>query len=264
MRSRSSPIRSASSREPLGQDRPRAVQRGLRIGHALVGVHERGGRRERIHRRVAEQPLGERLQAGLARDLRLGAPLGLERQVDVLQARLGLGAPDLRLQLLVQLALLAHRLQDRRPPLLQLPQIAQPLLERAQLRVVEHLGRFLAVAGDEGHGRTAVEQFHGGLHLPLRVRRVPRRSCLRWTSSTVPRLRLLVAAVTLRLRGTCARLARQPGHRAAVSAAGLSRRPAAAERVRRRAGPAPGRAASRRWRWRQPIWRSTSAIARNM
>src|SRR5690606_26959865 len=66
-----------------------------------------------------------------------------------------------------QLALLAHRLQDRRAPVLQLPQIAQPLLDGAQLRVVEHLGGLLAVAGDEGHRRTAVEQLHRCSDLPL-------------------------------------------------------------------------------------------------
>ncbi len=154
-------------REPLGEDGPRALQRGLRIGDTLVGVDERGSGGEGFHGRVAQQTLGQRLQPCLARDLRLGPPLGLVGQIDVLEPGLGLSAPDLRSQLLGELALLAHRLQDRGPPLLQLPQIAQPLLERAQLRVVEHLGRFLAVAGDEGHRRTAVEQLHRGLHLPL-------------------------------------------------------------------------------------------------
>lgn len=154
-------------REPLREDRPGAVQRGLRVGDALVRVDERRRRGERVDRRVAEQALGQRLQARLARDLRLRAPLRLERQIDVLEPRLRLGAPDLRLDLLGELALLAHRFEDRRAPLLQLPQIAQPLLEGAQLRIVEHLGRFLAVAGDEGHRRPAVEQVDGGLDLPL-------------------------------------------------------------------------------------------------
>ncbi|CAM5518347.1 hypothetical protein SVIOM74S_06355 [Streptomyces violarus] len=154
-------------REPLGEDRPGAVEGRLRIGNALVGVDERGGRGEGLDGRITEQPLRQRLETGLTRDLRLGAPLGLVREVDVLQARLGLRAPDPRLKFLGELALLAHRVQDRRPPLLQLPQIAQPLLDRAQLRIVEHLGRFLAVAGDEGHRRTAVQQFHGSPDLPL-------------------------------------------------------------------------------------------------
>jgi hypothetical protein len=153
--------------EPLGEDGPRAVQGGPRVGHALAGVDERGGRGEGLHRRVGEQPLGQRLQAGLPGDLRLRTPLGLVREVDVLQAGLGLRAADAGLQLPGELALLAHRVEDGRTPVLQLPQVTQPLLDRAQLRVVEHLGRFLAVAGDERHRRAAVEQLHRGLHLPL-------------------------------------------------------------------------------------------------
>ena len=62
---------------------------------------------------------------------------------------------------------LADRLQDRRPPLLQLPQVAQPLLERAELGVVEAAGHLLAVPGDEGDGGAAVEQVDGRLHLVL-------------------------------------------------------------------------------------------------
>ena len=57
------------------------------------------------------------------------------------------------------------RLQDRGAPLLQLAQVAQPLLELAQLGVVEAAGRLLAVAGDERHGGAVVEQLDGGGHL---------------------------------------------------------------------------------------------------
>ena len=70
-------------------------------------------------------------------------------------------------QRVVELALAADRLQDRGPPLLQLAQVAQPLLQRAQLGVVEHAGGLLAVAGDERHGRAAVEQLDRRPHLPL-------------------------------------------------------------------------------------------------
>ncbi len=192
--------------EPLGEDRPRALQRGLRVGDALVGVHERGGGRQRFDRRVAQQPLRERFQARLARDLRLGAPLGLEGEVDVLQTRLRLGAADPRLQFLGELALLPHRLQDRGPPLLQLPQIAQPLLDGAQLRVVEHLGRFLAVASDEGHGGTAVEQFHRGLHLPLPYAEFLGDPAFDGPCSVGPGCRHdPVPPSPLRLRGNCGR-----------------------------------------------------------
>ncbi len=153
--------------EALDQDGPRALQRGGGVRDALLGVDEGRRGRLRVDRGVGEQPVGERLQPRLPGDLRLGAALGLVREVDVLQARLGVGRHDLRFQRLVELALGADRLQDRRAPLLQLAQVAQPVFERAQLRVVEHLGRFLAVAGDERHGGAAVEQLDGRLHLAL-------------------------------------------------------------------------------------------------
>ena len=41
--------------------------------------------------RIGQQTVGQRLQPGLARDLRLGAALGLVRQVQVFQARLAVG-----------------------------------------------------------------------------------------------------------------------------------------------------------------------------
>ena len=61
----------------------------------------------------------------------------------------------------------ADRLQDRGAAFLQLTQVAQPLLERAQLRVVERAGDLLAVARDERHRRAAVEQLDRRLHLAL-------------------------------------------------------------------------------------------------
>ena len=52
-----------------------------------------------IERRVGEQPVGQRLDAGFARDLALGAALGLVRQVQVLQFLLGGRGLDRRAQL---------------------------------------------------------------------------------------------------------------------------------------------------------------------
>jgi len=67
----------------------------------------------------------------------------------------------------VELALGPDRLQDGRPPLIQFPQVVQALLQGAELGVVQAVRRLLAVAGDEGHGRAAVEQADGGGHLPF-------------------------------------------------------------------------------------------------
>ncbi|GEK73327.1 hypothetical protein HHA04nite_18710 [Halomonas halophila] len=38
-------------------------------------------------------------------------------------------------------------------------------MQLAQLGVIQPAGDFLAIAGDEGHGGAAVEQFHGGRNL---------------------------------------------------------------------------------------------------
>src|SRR5690606_9877212 len=192
-----------------------------------------------------------------AGDLGLGAPLGLERQIDVLPARLGLRAPDPCLELLGELALLPHRVEDRRPAFLQLPQIAQPLLDRAQLRIVEHLGRFLAVASDEGHRRAAVEQLHGGLDLPLPYAELLGDPAFDgpccWgpgcrhdpvpPSSTEVARQLWQVTATIGDQGADA-----PG---AVGAAVTPGGCACWRRPRRRAGPVPGREGSRRWRWRR-------------
>ena len=61
-----------------------------------------------------------------------------------------------------QFSLLPDRGEDRGAPLLQFAQVGQALVERAQLRVVEPAGGFLAVAGDEGHRGALVEQADGG------------------------------------------------------------------------------------------------------
>src|SRR5690606_26238192 len=55
--------------------------------------------------------------------------------------------------------------QDRRAALVQFTQVAQALFQRAQLGIVQAAGDFLAVAGNERHGGTFVEQRHGGGHL---------------------------------------------------------------------------------------------------
>jgi hypothetical protein len=97
--------------------------------------------------------------------LRLGAPLRLVGQVEVFQPGLGVGGADLGLELVGQLALGGDLDEDRVPALVEFAQVAQALLERAQLRVVERAGGLLAVPGDERHGRAAVEQLDRGVDL---------------------------------------------------------------------------------------------------
>ena len=73
----------------LDDDVPRTLERGGGVGDLLA--EELGGRVLGYQRRIGQQPVGQRLQPGFAGDLRLGPPLGLVRQVDVLDAGLGVG-----------------------------------------------------------------------------------------------------------------------------------------------------------------------------
>ena len=120
----------------LHQDRTRAVQRGTHVGDALVRIDERLGERFRRQRGIVAQAQRQRLQPGLAGDLRLGAALRLERQVQVLQSRLGVGGEQVGLQRIAKLALFLDAGEDRRAALFQLAQVTQAFLQQAQLGVV--------------------------------------------------------------------------------------------------------------------------------
>jgi hypothetical protein len=65
----------------------------------------------------------------------------------------------------IQLALLADGIENRNTTFFQLAQIIQPLLQRAQLRIVEHTSNFLAVSRNERNSGAAVEQRHRRLDL---------------------------------------------------------------------------------------------------
>lgn len=132
-----------------------------------VGADEVGGGGLGYQRGIGEQPVGQGLEPRFASDLGLRAPFGLEGQIDVLDARLGLGGHQRRSEFGGQLALLVDRGQHRVAAVVELTQITQTLIELAQLGVVETAGGFLAVPGDERHGRALVEQPDGGRDLVL-------------------------------------------------------------------------------------------------
>ena len=144
----------------LGQQVAHAVEHRERIGETGIGVDEGGGLGVRIQRRVGEQLVGQRLEAGLAGDHALGAALLLERQVEVFQLLLGRRGGDGLGQRGRELALLVDALEHRGAAVFQLAQVGQTRLELAQLRVVEVVGDFLAIAGDERHRRATVQQRH--------------------------------------------------------------------------------------------------------
>ena len=143
----------------LHQDRARAFERRGDVRHLLLGVDEGRGHDLRIVLRLRQQQFGQRFEPGFLGDLGLGAALRLERQIDVFQTPLAVGRHDRGFQRGVELALLADRIEDGDPALLEFAQISQPLFQRAQLRVVEPAGDFLAIARHERHGGAAVEQF---------------------------------------------------------------------------------------------------------
>src|SRR3954469_25016987 len=144
-----------------------ALQRRVHRGDALLGVNKGVRCLLRIALGVGVQALGQGLQPGFSGDLGLGAPLGLVGQIEVLKARLGVGRKDLAPERIVELALALDAREDGRAPLLQLAKIAQALIERAQLRVVEGASGLLAVSCNEGHRGAAVQQVDGSLDLPL-------------------------------------------------------------------------------------------------
>ena len=90
--SRSPPTQLGVLGDALDQDVARAVERRLASATPFSASRNLAGLRFGSSGGFGEQRVGQRLEPGLARDLRLGAPLRLERQVDVLQLDLGLGA----------------------------------------------------------------------------------------------------------------------------------------------------------------------------
>ena len=152
----------------LAKNVARAFERGFGVGN-VDGLCAFGSRRHvhvlrrfllRIERGIGEERIGQRLQPGLARNLRPRAALGLVGQIDIFQRLLGRGCLDGSAQFIGKFALLLDRRQDRRAPFFQFAQIQQPFFQIAQLRVVQVAGGLLAIARDEGHGRAFVEQRH--------------------------------------------------------------------------------------------------------
>jgi hypothetical protein len=111
----------------LGQQVAHAVEHRERVGEAAIDVDEGRGLGLRVQRRIGEQLVGQRLEAGLAGDHALGAALLLVRQVEVFQFLLGGRRVDRGGQLGRQLALLLDALEHRGAAVFQLAQVAQRL-----------------------------------------------------------------------------------------------------------------------------------------
>ena len=149
----------------LDQDGPCPVKGGLDISHALAGIDKSRCRLLGLLLRPGQQAFCQRFQPGFAGDLRAGTPFGLVGQVQVFQPGLVGRSIECRFQFTGQLALLGNGLEDAVASLVQLAQIAQALVQLAQLGVIQPAGGFLAVAGHKRHGCSAVQQLHGSGHL---------------------------------------------------------------------------------------------------
>jgi len=108
------------------------------------------------------------LQASFPCDGRTGPPFGLEWQVDRLQVTQLRAAFDGGTKFLGELALLFDRSQHGFLPCRQGRRFFQRILDGSQRHLIESLGRFLAVAGDERNGITRVEQLDRRRHLAKR------------------------------------------------------------------------------------------------
>ena len=119
----------------------------------------------RREQRIGEQRVSKRFQPRLARDHRFGAALLLVRQVQILQRGFVFRRRDLRLQFIGKLALRGNIVQNRAATFFQFAQITQPLVEQAQLNIVEPTGGFFAIARDERYRSALIEQCDGGGNL---------------------------------------------------------------------------------------------------
>ncbi len=151
----------------------RALKRGFGIFHAGIvaliagksGFQVFAGFFLGLQHRVCQQCIRQRFQPGLPCDLRLGTALFLEGQIQVFEPRLVFrireGSPQRR----CHLALLFDSSNDYGAPVFQFAQIAQPLFQQAQLRIVQPARGLLPITRDEWHCRAFVEQGNGGGYL---------------------------------------------------------------------------------------------------
>jgi hypothetical protein len=131
------------------QDIARAVQRILLGRDSLgdIGLRQHG----RIGGAVGKDGTQQRLQPVFAGDHRLGAPLGFERKIKVLEHRFGVRPGNRAGERVGQLALRCDLGQNAGAALFQIAQIVQPLGQLAQLRIVKPACDLFAIARDKGH-----------------------------------------------------------------------------------------------------------------
>ena len=75
---------------------------------------------------------------------------------ELVEPRLAVRRVDRLLECSAKFSLLSDAVEDSGATFVQLAQIPQPLIEHTQLGVIERFGHLLPVAGNKGHGRSAI------------------------------------------------------------------------------------------------------------
>jgi len=145
----------------LDEDCTRAFESSGRINHPLVRFDVPPSHLFQALIGFCQKRLGQRLEARFACDLSFCPTLRTIGQIEIFEPRLAVRGIYSLFERRVEFPLLSDAVEDRGPTLVELPQISQPLLEPAQLGVIERPGRLLPVAGNKGHGRSAIEQRDG-------------------------------------------------------------------------------------------------------
>ena len=140
----------------------------LDIFHAFFRIDIRGGclLNPAAHL-LGKDLLSQSVQPLLPGDRRPGPAFGFIRAVQVFQLHKRADQSDLPSQLIGQLPLLLNRFQDSLLPFFQRTEVAQSLIQHAQLFIIQRPVSFLAVAGNEGNGIPVIDQLHHCLDLPL-------------------------------------------------------------------------------------------------
>ena len=149
--------------DALGQDVPGAFERFVERSDLLFYVQE-GSRESQERLRsglLRPDTVGERLETALAGDRRLGAALGAIRKVQIFKLTPVQRGLDLGAELFAELALLLDGRQDCRTAAEEVLKVRKPLLDQANLHLVERSRGFLPVACDERDRAAFLKQTDG-------------------------------------------------------------------------------------------------------
>ena len=152
-------------RHELGHDIARARKRRFRRGKAALGVDVSGRRHERVLPLggLHEDEVGERFEAGVARLGRTGGALLAVGLVEVLHTLKRGRLFDACTQLLGEFALSVDHRDHVGLALLEVAQVGQAVVKRAQCDVVHAARGLLAIARDERDRRPLIDERDHGL-----------------------------------------------------------------------------------------------------